>query len=167
MITTICAWKSIPRVANSFLITGFYKTFKDHIELILEPGEVFSWQNVPESYAVGIELESNYKITDQLEFRGNVSFIWSETTITEPVEETRPMFGQAPYIVNAMLTYEFEKIGLLATASYNVQGPKLAVVAGAGEAAPNIFELTRNVIDLNFRKSFGKHLAVGLGIRDL
>lgn len=152
---------------NLFSITGFYKTFENHIELILELGEVFSWQNVPESYAFGIELESKYNVTDQLEFRGNVSFIWSETTITEPVEEIRPMFGQAPYIVNAMLTYDFESVGLLATASYNVQGPKLAVVAGAGEAAPNIFELPRNVIDLNLKKSIGEHFSVGLRVRDL
>jgi hypothetical protein len=153
---------------NLFSGTFFYKTFKDHIELIKVPGgDVFSWQNVPESFAGGIELEAKIDITEKLEFRGNVSLIKSETTVTVPVEETRPMFGQAPYIINAMFTYDFEEIGFLASASYNVQGAKLAVVAGAGEAAPNIFELPRNVIDLNFNKSLGKHFSLGLKVRDL
>ncbi|MGB6035808.1 MAG: hypothetical protein WBG42_06040, partial [Cryomorphaceae bacterium] len=48
-----------------------------------------------------------------------------------------------------------------------VQGPKLAVVAGAADAAPNIFELPRNVVDLNLRKSLGEHFGIGLKIRDL
>jgi outer membrane receptor for ferrienterochelin and colicin len=151
-----------------FSVTFFYKTFKDHIELIKVPGgDVFSWQNVPESYAGGIELEAKYDLTEQLELRGNVSFIKSETTVTVPVKETRAMFGQAPYIINAMVTYDFEEIGLLASASYNVQGAKLAVVAGAGEAAPNIFELPRNVLDLNFTKTLGEHFSLGLKVRDL
>jgi outer membrane receptor for ferrienterochelin and colicin len=155
--------------SNGSTISGtvFYKTFKDHIELILQPGEVFSWQNVPESRTVGIEIEGKHDLTEKLELRGNFSWIWSETIVTEPVREVRPMFGQAPYIINAMLTYDFERIGLFATVSYNIQGPKLAVVAGAGEAAPNIFEVPRNIVDINLRKNLGKHFGIGLKVRDL
>ena len=151
-----------------FSVTLFYKTFENHIELIKRPGiDFFSWQNVPESVASGLELEAKIDVLENLEFRGNVSFIYSETTVTVPVEETRPMFGQAPYIVNLMLTYDFEELGLRASASYNVQGPKLAVVAGAGDAAPNIFELPRNLVDINLNKSLGDHFSLGLKIRDL
>jgi hypothetical protein len=151
-----------------FSVTIFYKEFKDHIELIAPPGgDNFTWQNVPESYAAGVEFEAKLDLIENLEFRGNLSLITSETTVTEPVKETRPMFGQAPYIVNLMFTYDFEELGLLATASYNVQGPKLAVVAGAGDAAPNIFELPRNVVDINLNKKLGEHFSVGFKIRDL
>ncbi|MEM9053248.1 MAG: TonB-dependent receptor [Bacteroidota bacterium] len=154
---------------NSFFsVSVFYKDFKNHIELIAVPGgNNYSWQNVPESFALGLELEAKYDVTENLELRGNLSLIESETTVTEPVREVRPMFGQAPFIFNAMVTYELDKIGLLATASYNIQGRKIAVVAGAGDAAPNIFELPRNVIDLNLTKSLGDHFRVGLKIRDL
>lgn len=151
-----------------FSITMFYKNFRNHIELIQDAGgDVFTWQNVPESFATGIELEAKFNIIDNLEFRGNFSWIESETTVTIPVEETRPMFGQAPYIVNAMLTYAFDEIGLTASASYNVQGPKLAVVAGAADAAPDIFELPRNVVDINLTKRIGDHFRAGFKIRDL
>jgi len=161
-------WEWYRPSGNLFSVTVFYKDFQDHIELIKVPGgDNFSWQNVPESYATGIELEAKVGLMENLEFRGNVSLIQSETTVTIPVPETRPMFGQAPYIVNAMLTYEFPKIGFTTSASYNVQGAKLAVVAGAGEAAPNIFEIPRNVIDLNFTKTLGDHFIAGLKVRDL
>ncbi len=161
-------WEMYTPSGNLFSATVFYKDFTDHIELIKTPGgDNFSWQNVEDSYAAGLELEAKIALTSKLEFRGNISLIQSETTVTVPVKETRPMFGQAPYIINAMLTYDFQDIGLIASASYNVQGPKLAVVAGAGEAAPNIFEIPRNIIDFNINKRIGKHFIAGIKVRDL
>jgi outer membrane receptor protein involved in Fe transport len=159
-------WEMYRESGNLFSVTVFYKDFQDHIELARVPG-AFTWQNIPESYALGLELEAKVQLTKKLEFRGNLSLIESETSVTEPVEDTRPMFGQAPYIVNAMLTYNFESIGLTASGSYNVQGPRLAVVPGAGSQAPNVFLMPRNVVDLNFSKRLGDHFIAGFKIRDL
>ncbi len=147
-------------------VSVFYKTFKNHIELIAVPG-AFTWQNVEDSYALGLELEGAYMITKFLEARANISLIKSETTVTEPVKETRTMFGQAPYIVNAMLSYEWEKVGLISTVSYNRQGPKLAVVANSGAAVPNVYEMPRDVLDLKFSKTLGDHFGLSLKIRNL
>ena len=77
------------------------------------------------------------------------------------------MFGQAPYILNGMLSYSADSLGLTVSASYNVQGPKLAVVANTGVAAPDVFELPTHLIDLKIDKKIGKHWGASLAIRNL
>ncbi|MBI1266277.1 MAG: outer membrane beta-barrel protein [Cryomorphaceae bacterium] len=145
----------------------FYKTFKNHIELILAPGDEFTWQNAESSQALGFELEGKVDLTKKLELRANVTFIRSETTVTIPVPETRTMFGQAPYIFNAMLSYRLDSIGLIFTGSYNIQGPKLALVASSAFSAPDVFELPRNMVDLKVSKRLGEHFSIAVAARNL
>ncbi|MCB0787000.1 MAG: hypothetical protein KDC02_22670, partial [Flavobacteriales bacterium] len=58
----------------------------------------FSWENADESYVVGAEIEGRVGLTPKLDLRGNLTLIESETTVrTEQFEETRRMYGQAPY----------------------------------------------------------------------
>jgi len=40
------------------------------------------------------------------------------------------MFGQAPYIFNAILTYNEDSLGLSVSLTYNVQGPRLVLSVG-------------------------------------
>ena len=145
----------------------FYKTFKNHIELILAPGNEFTWQNAEASKALGFELEGKVDLTKKLELRANLTLIKSETTVTIPVPETRTMFGQSPYIFNAMLSYRIDSIGLIFTGSYNVQGPKLALVASSAFSAPDVFELPRNMVDLKVSKSLGDHFSISIAARNL
>lgn len=148
-------------------ISFFYKTFKNHIELIQAEGGVFTWQNADQSRVFGLEIEGKKDLTKSLELRGNLTLIDSETTITVPVEETRSMFGQAPFILNGMLSYSADSLGMIFTASYNVQGPKLAVVASTGVAAPDVFEMPRHMIDFKATKKLGDHFSVSLAARNL
>ena len=39
--------------------------------------------------------------------------------------DTRPLFGQSPYIVNAIVTYAPDSSNFNATVAFNVQGEKL------------------------------------------
>ena len=96
-----------------------------------------------------------------------MTLIKSETTVTIPVPETRTMFGQSPYIFNAMLSYRIDSIGLIFTGSYNVQGPKLALVASSAFSAPDVFELPRNMVDLKVSKSLGDHFSISIAARNL
>lgn len=148
----------------------FYKDFTNHIELIqIEGGRgPFTWQNAEDSYAVGVELEGVWNAAKSLEFRSNVSIIYSETTVTdENITDTRPMFGQAPWIINAMATHTWEKIGLTSSISYNVQGPKLAAIINAAVAIPDVYEMPRHLIDIKLGKSLGEHFAIDLRVRNL
>jgi hypothetical protein len=76
------------------------------------------------------------------------------------------MFGQAPYLINSILTYQNDSLGLTATVSYNVQGPRL-VIAGAIKGRPDVYEMPRNQIDVKVTKNIGDHWIVGVNIRDI
>ncbi|HEX2618156.1 MAG TPA: hypothetical protein VHL57_11480, partial [Flavobacteriales bacterium] len=70
--------------------------------------------------------------------------------------------------VNSALSYTLDSLHLTVSASYNVQGPKLAVTNY--ELDPNgirAYEMPRNMIDLSVIKQFGKHWGVTLRVRDL
>lgn len=153
---------------DNVTLSAFYKQFKNHIELVKTPGnEAYSWTNAENSEAFGVELEGKLKLLRNLDLFGNLTFIESRTTITTPVRRTRTMFGQAPYIVNGMLNYRMDSIGLEISVSYNVQGPKLAVVATAGVEQPDVFELPRHLLDLTLSKTLGKRFIVRARIRDI
>ena len=66
------------------------------------------------------------------------------------------MFGQAPYVINAMLTYKADSLGLIISASYNVQGEKLVFTSTDG--TPDIFEQPIHMVDLKATKTLGKAL---------
>jgi len=153
---------------TSFSVSVFYKTFENHIELVkVAGGNDFTWQNVFESNAAGVELEGRKKLNRNFELAANLSFIDSKTKITVPVAENRRMFGQAPYIVNAIFTYTGDSARFSTSLSYNVQGPKLAVVVNAAENIPDIYELPRHLIDYTMSYKIGGHFLLGLQIRNI
>jgi CarboxypepD_reg-like domain len=153
---------------SSFFVSLFYKQFTNHIELVkVAGGNDFTWQNVENSNAVGLEIEGRKKLTRNFEAAANVSFIDSQTTITEPITETRNMFGQAPYIVNAILTYTGDSARFSTSLSYNVQGPKLAAVVNVTEDIPDIYELPRHMIDYTLSYKISKHFNLGFQIKNV
>lgn len=171
-------WEGYFKNANSISVSAFYKKFKNHIEL-LNFNDANTWTNVDDSYVVGLEVEGVKKLTKNLELRGNVAIIESETnvilksrkdvngvTILTPYDTlVRTMYGQAPYIVNAILNYNFEKSRVNIAVSYNIQGKRLVIAAT--ENVPDVYEMPRNVIDFKLSKQFGKHFAASLTVRDI
>jgi hypothetical protein len=156
----------------------FYKDFKNHIELT-NSSFGFSWQNIDQSAAYGIELEGRKKIIKNLDFRGNITFTNSSSTFIPTTlildggiktyvpltEVTRPMFGQAPYVLNGMLNYSSDTLGLSATISYNRQGRRLVIANGFN--IPDVYEIPRDLVDIKISKNLGKHFIVSFTIRDL
>jgi hypothetical protein len=76
------------------------------------------------------------------------------------------MFGQAPYIINAIASYKNDKIGVVATLSYNIQGPRL-VITSTIKGVADVYELQRNVLDFKLSKNLGKHFVSSITIRDI
>jgi outer membrane receptor protein involved in Fe transport len=149
-------------------VSVFYKNFVDHIELLATPGGTnFTWANADKTSAIGIEFEGKKTLFGGFDIRGNVSFINSETTINGPITVKRQMFGQAPYIINGMLTYTNDSLRFTISGSYNVQGRKLAAVNIIGVDIPDVYELPQHMVDINAIKHFGKHFSVGFKIRNL
>ena len=159
-------------------VSLFYKGFKNHIEL--EFSDSYYWQNVDKSHVAGIELEGKKKLSKHFDFRANLTFVKSTTTFVRTrieavgaanvtyYEDTveRPMFGQAPYILNGLLTYTSDSLGLSFNISYNVQGPRL-VIGSNNPFIPDVYELQRHLVDLKAIKSFGKHFSVSATVRNV
>jgi hypothetical protein len=158
--------ESFFRSGDNLSISLFYKDFKNHIELV-DPGW-YTWDNAGDSWAYGIEMEGKKTFLRNFEFRANVTLVNSQTTlylITTKAEK-RPLFGQAPYIINGLLAYTANKPGISAALSYNLQGPRL-ILATRSQRTPDIYELPRHLLDLKISKSLGEHFNLGFKVRNI
>jgi len=156
----------------------FYKDFRNNIELVNSGS--YTWQNVDKSYVAGVELDAKKSIIKNLDLMVNTTLVTSNTSFTRtrmevsggvreyiPLDKvSRPNFGQAPYIVNAILSYNVEKLGLIATLSYNIQGKRLAISSAIKEI-PDVYEMPRNMFDFKISKKLGKYFSASLTVRDI
>jgi hypothetical protein len=159
-----------PNEAN-YSISLFYKDFKNHIELSNE-GNI-TWRNAESGEAWGIEIEGKKEIISNLTAGANITYVYSNSLVNYynlegGIDQTinRQMYGQAPYIINGLLSYSSSRTGLSATATYNVQGPRLAL-ASRFSSIPDVYELPMHAIDLKISKELGKHFSVALKVRNL
>ncbi len=159
-------------------ISLFYKDFKNHIEL--ERADNFYWDNVDRSTVTGVEFEFRKGIIKGLEFRANLTLVKSYTSYVRTRQEIigtnittyyldtvkRSMFGQAPFIINGILSYTSDSLGLTATVSYNVQGARL-VIGSSNLSIPDIYEQPRHLLDFKISKKIGKYFGVSFTIKDI
>jgi outer membrane receptor protein involved in Fe transport len=94
------------------------------------------------------------------------SSVQLDTTLALTVTDSkRRLVGQAPYVVNAGLTYSSESGRANATLLYNVVGER---IAAAGVAPlPNIVEMPRHVVDFSLRLPIRQSLSARLDARNL
>ncbi len=152
--------------------SGFYKTFKDPIELATfeTDSDQFQPRNLGNATVYGIEAEYRKRTPwiDNLFFKANVSYIISQQKMGpveynlrkgvekegQTISDIRPLQGQSPYLINGGLEYnDFEK-GLETGLFYNVQGKTLEVV-GLGES-PDVYTQPFHNLSFSFRKKLGK-----------
>jgi outer membrane receptor for ferrienterochelin and colicin len=167
-----------PKSGESFTFGGFYKKFSNPIEQIIlgnSPTQ-YSFENVLSAYSYGLEADAR-KSLDFIQGLKNFTLVLNTAIIKSRVQfsegslfRDRPLEGQSPYIVNAGLFFQNEK-GLMLSILYNVIGKRIAAVGRPSpnkwEDIPNIYEMSRNVIDLTFSKMIGKKFEIKGGIKDL
>ena len=170
-------FESYFKSGDNVSVSLFYKEFLNHIELESFPNLGDYWINAQNKSSLkGIELEGKKVIVKHLEAMANVSLVDSRATLAESFKRsdgsfligdtvTRTMFGQAPYVVNCILSYSSDSLGLTATVSYNIQGSRI-VIDGFGNI-PDVYERPRNLVDLKVTKKLAKHFAVSIKVRDL
>lgn len=167
--------------AQMFALSGFYKQFKDPIELVAysntAPSNITP-RNAPEADVFGVELEARKNLgfiatgLEDLSINANISFIESRIAMGkgtgmeydsrqrfardgEEIDDTRQLQGQSPYLINAGLTYSNSDIGLETGVFYNVQGKTLDVVGLAQN--PDVFVQPFNSLNFNFSKKLGSN----------
>jgi TonB-dependent receptor len=171
-----------PGRGQLFTLTGFYKYFNSPIERYMLGGSEnqIYYRNANFATVYGGELEYRVNLgailkKDSVEFLNNLSvfsnlsLIKSEVNvkgINDKVPDVRPMQGQAPYIINAGISYVDNKRNFSFTAMVNRVGDKLYIVGN--DQVPNRWENARTVLDLQVTKSFLKNrLELRLNIKDV
>lgn len=162
----------------------FYKNFTDPIEMVDNPVAVnpeISYQNVEQARNYGFEIEFRKSLNfinaiRNMYFGANFAYIRSEVSI-DPLElesiralvpdypDTRPLFGQAPYIVNGILGYKSEKLGLSANLVFNMTGERISLVTKGG--TPDVYEQPLALLDLNIQQNLGKHFVLTVKAKNL
>ena len=148
-----------PKAGELFTIGVFYKYFKTPIEVYFNASSgasssTYNFINADEANSFGAELEFRKKLDfnealKNFTVQGNVSYIYNRVSGIG-VNESRPMQGQSPYLLNASVQYDVEKYGLSTTVLFNMIGRRIAYVGGLDQ--PPIWENPRPVMDLQIGK---------------
>jgi hypothetical protein len=168
-------WEMFQKGGQTIAVSGFYKTFKDPIEIVqyVQATNNFQPRNVGDGQVLGIELEMRKNLTfisekfSELSFNTNVTITDSRiemsptefqsrldnSRVGESVENTRDMAGQAPYIINAGLQYAGFNNGFEVGVFYNVQGETLLFVGIADR--PDVYSVPFHSLNFNLNKDFG------------
>nr|WP_293837790.1 TonB-dependent receptor [uncultured Arsenicibacter sp.] len=186
-------WELYPTQNELISITAFYKHFTNPIETFLLPtgnGLAYTFTNAKSAQNYGVELEirkgfpnASSVFLQNLTFVGNASFIKSRVNlgqfVTAPdlsgatqnydltgvADKERALAGQSPYLLNMGLYYSDPKSNWNANLLYNVFGQRIFAVGNVN--SPTVYEMPRNVVDLNISKQFKKQLEIRLGIQDI
>lgn len=177
-------WETFMQPGELLSVSAFYKNFQDPIEIVDDTranNPQFTWKNVDQAEVIGIELEirKNLSFVPALKnFLLGANFAWVQSFVSidslelqlirayDPdAKDTRVMFGQAPYIVNGLLAYENDSIGLDANLSFNITGEKLALVMRGG--TPDVYEQPRGLLNFNISKKIGKNISLKFGVDNI
>ena len=170
-------FENYPSPTETFSLAAFYKRFTNPIEMVsVGEGSDFSFQNAIGATNYGLELEVKKSLETIIGLRNfslglNASYIFSEVEFANSQSErSRPLQGQSPFVVNASLFYQNDKLGLSSSLMYNIMGKRIMVAAELNQGGvrnPDIYELSRHVVDFSINKKMGKHLEFKLGVKDL
>jgi TonB-dependent receptor len=174
-----------PKPGEIYSVSVFYKNFTNPIEQVIvatAQNTEITWKNVPTATLLGAEFE----VRKSLGFLGegmapfgigaNLTIVQSATDIEERELEqiratdvdhadTRPMFGQSPYIINAIATYDNDSLGLNVALTFNIQGEKLVLVTQGG--TPDVYDQPVGNLDFTVSKRIGDKFSLGFKARNL
>lgn len=155
-------WEWYPRATEVVSVGLFAKRFHDPIErvyLATSGTRLVTFVNADAARNYGVEVEVRKNLDLPGEAGRHFGVFANGTLMHSAIEigsgaasklnDRRAMVGQAPYVVNAGLTFTSTGGDVSATALYNVVGAR---ITSASEAPlPDTYEQPRHVLDLAFR----------------
>ena len=170
-------------------LSFFYKRLNRPVELILlaSATDIITFFNADKADNLGVELEVKQDLDFLMPaswglFSVNINFSWIHSEITLPeeilyyeagnsnpevrrssgtVNEDRPLQGQSPYVMNAILNYEHEKAGSLLSVSFNIAGRYITRVGLKG-FSNEIYQEPVPQLDLAFRQNITEGFSIKL-----
>lgn len=190
LITNIdLRWEYFFELGEMVSLSLFYKDFQNpiaqrYIQEAVNPEIRFFNSDEAETYGFEVEFRKKLDFIEALQnfsIGGNFSMIESvvekpadevenvnsvrEQNGYERTEDTRPMFGQAPYLINGYLKYDNKEMGLSANAGFNMAGEKLMIITKG--FAPYVYEQPRASLNFNISKSISEHLSFKLSVSNI
>ncbi|HSJ08836.1 MAG TPA: TonB-dependent receptor, partial [Longimicrobiales bacterium] len=171
-------WEWYPAAGEVVSAAVFAKDFTDPIERVYQATSgtsVVTFVNAEAARNLGVELELRKRLAflmqslESVTVFSNVTVMQSEISIprsaTSQTSANRAMVGQAPYVVNAGLTWSPDWRGSSATLLYNVVGER---ILNAGEIPlPDVKERPRHVLDISLRTALSGDVSVKLDAKNL
>jgi TonB-dependent receptor len=160
-----------------FALSGFYKYFNAPIERRLDPGSQnpeIVYFNSTASNLFGIEAEFRkglgfMKLKD-FSIGANCTFVHSSIALNaqeslDQQRSTRPMNGQAPYVINTYLSFDNEASKINANLSFNISGEKMWLINS--RSTPYVYEMPRAMLNFNIGKGIGEHWSVDFSVDNI
>ncbi|HEY0972029.1 MAG TPA: TonB-dependent receptor [Gemmatimonadales bacterium] len=171
-------WEWYPDAGEILSFGVFAKSFVDPIERVYRGTSgtrVTEFRNAAGAFNYGLEAEARKGLgflgapLDPLSAFANVTVMRSEIDLSNvaagSIESERAMVGQAPYVVNAGLTYAPGDGAFSATALYNVVGRRIH--SASLLPLPSVYEEARHVLDVSLRFPITGRLSGKLDAKNL
>ena len=171
-------WELYPRSGEVLSVALFGKRFHDPIERVSRASSNESrttFANAHGATNYGVELEARKRLDfvaaplRAFTMFGNVTLMHSRIDLGDQrgasTNGARRMMGQAPYVVNAGLTYTSPRNGTSATLLFNRIGER--IVAAGETPLPDVIELPRSVLDLSLRAPVWRGVAARFDAKNL
>lgn len=176
-------WEWFNGPGEVLAVSAFYKEMQDPIELaILNVNNQVSPQNVNDATVIGMEFEWRQnlaKLSSTLRnfaLSGNVTIVHSAVDIPpselesirgyDPdADETRPLQGQSPFILNLDLNYSHYESDFQTSILYNVFGERYVINGKQG--TPDIYEQSRHMLDWTASKRLFGNTKLKLGVSNI
>ena len=172
-------WEYFPSAGEVLSVGFFAKRFTDPIERVERPssgGTNATYVNAASATNYGLELEARRDLGIIAEALTNFTAFSNVTVMTSEIKlgsvsggnlsnPNRAMAGQAPFVVNAGLTYTSRSGRTSATALYNVVGRR--IFAAGLLPMPDVYEEARNIVDASVRFPLVKSLDARIDAKNL
>ena len=177
-------FEAFPSGNEVLAASAFYKDFTNAIEEQLIPSPerfVRTWFNSPSGENYGYELEFRKDLgflSSALRYfslTANYTRVESAIEYTEeytlpdgtPVSQisTRPMQGQAPWMVNFSFLFNHPGWGTSFNILYNKIGKRLSAVGDTRDE--DVYEMPRDLVDLAITQNLGSRIHLKLGVRNV
>lgn len=176
-------WEYFFNRGEKIAISSFYKHFEDPIELKLLPdvnNMEMKYVNSKNSTLYGVEIELRKKLDfiaflENFSIGGNLTLVKSQVFLTEeeaidreldPAKEhSREMYGQAPYVANAYVSYDNERLNLSSSISFNMSGEKLFLITKG--TTPYVYEQPQPNLKFNLDKGIGEKVTISFSASNL
>lgn len=156
-------WEAFPNPGEVLSVGVFYKKFDrpiERVESATSGAYQARFQNAMTATNIGVELEARKQLgvlgqwAEPFTVFSNVTIMQSKVDLDTTqgltvTDKSRRLVGQAPYVVNAGMSYSNLSGSTNATLLYNVVGDR--IFAAGVLPLPNIVEKSRHVVDASLR----------------